>query len=210
MSTLTPQEADDYDRVWRYIADDIRSHQDILHRGLQNAKGKFVTITKWKQPEVHQALLKEAGAEWHSSAPNIGYDAHHPWHLELARGKQHSTLHNALQSFIAHARDGYLNHLGRFAQDDTTLDHIAIAEAFQHFEVEMQSATQIRLACCCFVVDTQTANVSELTMKMTASKGIGLNYAASFISMVHTFSIHENWRLQTVDEIMARIFGKKE
>lgn len=205
MPELTSEEAYDYDRVWRYIANDIRLHQEILEQGVRGCGKRFFTVTKQNQPELHQALEKEESTEWHSSTPDLTYDPQHPWQLELTRGKQHSTWFNALQSFTAYAREVYIAHLSK-TNDDVDLE--AMSKTFHHFEVEMQGTDVVRRSCRCFVIDTHTSHVSELAMFITLRKGVALNYTGTFMSVVHTFDIRENCRAQSVDEIMMKIFGQ--
>lgn len=198
----------DYDRVWRYIADDIKQHQQVLYDALSPTvdRHQHILVTESSDKRLFDALTKECADNW------ITFHPQHQLRCVFTRGKQHKYLHHALQSFVAAATRVYVHRLLTYLE---SADQCRVSVDFSMVRTAMQKMMQERIltdhgntaTCRChlFVVDTVTLKLLRVSMHITVERTIGRNVVSALNAYVHETSIAQNVVTQNTDEILSRI-----
>lgn len=205
----TIEERSDYERVWRFIASDIRDHQVVLHTELHAAEHDkdTVIVSSTSNPELHKALTKEfLGAKDVKCLPA------HPLHVDHQRGRKHKYMHHAVQSFLAATSRDFVKHYTRTVTPTATPDdlHIirkAIVDIYRHGKVHDRRHFMSVNDCDIFLVDAKTYVVDRVVFQVHVNKAVGRHIVAMMHTNVQQRCIRENVTLQSVDAILARIFG---
>ena len=190
---------------WHQIAESIRAHQTTLHEQCQGQR--FVSHTS--DLLLFQALTKECMTAWQMTPTEISRlpDETNTLQFECRRGHQHKHIHQAVQSFLAYAKDQYLTHLehtGYSSGESAEIVKNVLSEIrmIQDLEAAIPKKTFVTNdKCHLFYVDASVGH--HVRIHITVTRGIATTFSGTMQVIAHQFPIRSSD--ETADEILARI-----
>lgn len=202
-------EAQELDRlkVWRYIADDIYQHRQILKLLTSLTTDEQQYITKSSHLEIFQALTKEwllaMKQKDVTRSPDNQYEMYH------YRGRQHKQLNNAITSFLADVKRAYSSRL--FGEETKLGDHPNLITFFtqdcliktNHYAIIDGFSTSNDYYF--FVYHQNAKAIDHVQCTITVKRGVANNYSGTCQTIAHRFSIESSLSDLSPEDIMKTI-----